>query len=320
MKKKSIIVAIILAVITALYFVIQHSMTQNMQKGLDEAIADISEFADVSYGSAGINLLRASAYLNDVRIVIPALSEKQFEIKKIVIYNIDRTAKPPHFAKVSINGLKIPLPESIPLVFFEIPFVGGETLVDINVDYELRPAVQSDFHGGLRSNMQEILVSAAKKTSPTTDGQPDLYDLILKKLDVGIDTLFSLHCFLEVQNIDISGNKNVFYSAAIKRAGIEYRDASLIPSVIKRLAEMDAVSAEDVTQTAVNFFEEKGMQASEGLIKDACFALKNFIANPKKITVSVEPKTPITYAQLNRMNGDKIMNILNLKITVPNNK
>lgn len=83
---------------------------------------------------------------------------------------------------------------------------------------------------------------------------------------------------------------------------------------------MDAVSAEDVTQTAVNFFEEKGMQASEGLIKDACFALKNFIANPKKITVSVEPKTPITYAQLNRMNGDKIMNILNLKITVPNNK
>ena len=313
MKKKSIIVAIILAVITALYFVIQHSMTQNMQKGLDEAIAGISEFADVSYGSAGINLLRASAYLNDVRIVIPALSEKQFEIKKIVIYNIDRTAKPPHFAKVSINGLKIPLPESIPLVFFEIPFVGGETLVDINVDYELRPAIQSDFHGGLRSNMQEILVSAAKKPSPTTDGQPALYDLILKKLDVGIDTLFSLHCFLEVQNIDIS-------AAAIKRAEIEYRDASLIPSVIKRLAEMDAVSAEDMTQTAVNFFEEKGMQAPEGLIKDACFALKNFIANPKKITVSVEPETPITYAQLNRMNGDKIMNILNLKITVPNNK
>ena len=114
MKKKRIfiVIAAVVCLLAAAFAGIRFFLSKLVNTKLENALADMSDIAEIDFSKAGIDVFSASVYINDVQIALDDAGKEKIIIDKVNIYRMDTESEFPLFMKINLKGARLALTES----------------------------------------------------------------------------------------------------------------------------------------------------------------------------------------------------------------
>ena len=312
MKKKRIfiVIAAVVCLLAAAFAGIRFFLSKLVNTKLENALADMSDIAEIDFSKAGIDVFSASVYINDVQIALDDAGKEKIIIDKVNIYRMDTESEFPLFMKINLKGARLALTESDEPALPDFIDSLLNTPLDIYADYRFTPAKANlSYNAKPQNTKPKNLLTAA---STVTDS---VYDLSLNDLRITIPGAASFNFSFDAQNIDITDG--TLSSAALLRAQLKYTDASLFPSAVTAIAESESITEEDVKGVLKDLLDDFANESNSAEIKNACDAVKDFIEKPESISITIEPQTPVLFSDLFSRFDIDVLRSLNVQVGLP---
>lgn len=278
MSKLAIALVAVVAVGGAAYAGTQWYANQKAEEEVAAFAESVSDQADLSYGRVSTSLWQRQAQVEDIRIDLYE-PEQSVTIEQLEVLQFDAANDPPTYAQVQISGLQFELTDEPA----EVSATLGYTDLSSNLylDYALAEQV------GYWSLSWET------------------------------ETAFELALDIELHNLDLSNPEELdLASAAALAIGpitLDYTDDSLINRIYEYAAAEQGTDVEAIKDTLQESLRLAG--SSYPGFEDAIASLSQFIDNPSRLTIVVEPPEPVNVMQLVITDPNQWPDLLNMQVT-----
>ena len=293
-KKYRSIVSICVVFVVAYYGLTSYA-SDVARARIDAAVA--KQGGKVQYKKVSYNLFTRQTTIRDISIQPPGVATLT-HIDEIIVRRIDMDSPRPTFLAMDLRGFKFDpavLGPTGAAAFAGLGYTGPLSL-DISLDY----------------------------------------DCLLEKREVTIHSRYeakdvgALRLSLRCGNIDYpSGGKPVLDSSGgklvlspdilakitMQQAELAYVDASLMERILKRVAAQGGLDVPTLKKSLVAQSEAFWQQSKIPHAADIAAAFKSFIENPRQLTFSMNPATPVPLGAIIKANSPAtIANLLNLQV------
>ena len=277
----------ILVGLAAAYYGAKSHATDVAEKKVNRAIAKAANFADIDYRKLEVNIFSKEARILDV-LIYPVTIQNKITIKEIVIRDFDVESDIPLSMSLSINGLEMDL-DSIVENAPAIRDLGyeGVALFNLHVDYVY---------------------------------DRDLKNLHIERLTLGAEDAGEININLHLGNINLSplgmiGLIFTYPQVMFHKAGMEYRDASLMDRIFTLEAKKEGESLQELKQYLINEIKRQIEEQDDEYIKKTLMEIEKFIRNPKSLSVTAIPSRPHPLGRIMRADdSEDLIKLLNIQI------
>jgi len=283
--KKILIASVCILMIAAGYIGIKGYANKLAEAKLQEAIAAIEFYADISYKKVNVNLFGLNAHINEV-IVSPHGSKENIFIDEIVIYEIDNKNEIPTFAHIKLNGLHSDTSNKDKNFFINLGYAGN-IKVNIELDYVYRKNERAFY---------------------------------CDRFSYGADRIGTLNLKYHISNLDLDSDNILFLDSPfpnilIHNAKISFQNESLVERFMQMKAKEEGKEAVRLMQEIAEMIDEEISRTNDAFYQETLHILKEFIKDPDKIDVELAPETPISLDRiLETKNLREAVKLLNAKV------
>lgn len=287
MGKKLITGISIVVLLVAIYFGIKMYASNVAEGKLDKAIAEAANFADIEYKKVSVNLLGMDVKISDI-IVSPAGAKKQFKIDEIIIHDLDDKSDIPSFLSITCNGIEL-----------NIQDLGEDAKKLLDLGYNDKMMVNLNVN---------YMYSKEKK------------EIDIKKIGIGAVEAGEISVSFRLGNISLEPKEIVgllfsFPQLIFHEAKIEYDDDSLAERLMKLGAEQQQVTVEDFKKSLIQNVEKEIAKEKDDFTKKALSAIKKFLEDPEKFSISAFPSKPLPLGRIMRTDKPQdVIKLLNIQI------
>lgn len=287
MKKNMKIVGIGVVVFVAMYSGAKMYASTVAEDKINIAIANIANYADVDYKSASVDLFGLDVHISDV-VISPANSKEKVNINEIVIYDLDEESDIPLFLNISFNGIEMPIDN-----------LGGNAERIKELGYK-----------------DNVILNASLKYRYNKETR----EINFNKLKIGADDAGDLDASFRLGNIGISPEEIIgvlftFPEIILHDIKISYNDDSLVERLLELAAKEQNKNVKQMKDEAMQNIAMEIEREQDKFTRNALKEIKDFIDDPERLVISIEPKDPLPLGRLLDVNDPKdIIKLLNVKI------
>lgn len=285
---KKIVFGIGLVLLLVGYFGFKMYAASVAEERINMAIAEASEFIDIDYEAVSVDAMGLDVRISNV--IISKLNDpEKVKIEEVVVHDIDGSSKMPLFMSVCLKGMRLENALK-PNEMAQLKEFGYDEnlLTDISIDY---------------------LYDQNKK------------ELTINKFSGNTDNLGKVNLSMHLSNVDLNADmtmKQFFENekAMVHTAEINYTDDSFFNRIIEVEAKKARQSPDEFRQMITRQLDMMATKSQEDqFTQDVVAAVKNFIENPEKFSVSVNPDKPFGFNRLKRTRDPRnLIALLNLKV------
>jgi len=287
MSKKLVAGIVAVVVLVALYFGLTIYASGKAAEQVDAAIAKGGPAVHVSYTKVAYNILNKQTAISGVSILAPG-SPTPVRVGEVLVRRLDETSPTPAFVAVDFKGIEVDLKSLGDDAAAAAALGYKDTLYcDLGIDY-----------------------AYAK----------DKKDLDLKTLSLAVKDVGSLSVSLHLGNVDIDPNQAAtllftYPQILLHQASVTYKDASLMERLLKAEAAKSGIDVATLKQNLSRDADEALQGQTNPLLAGALTAVKQFINNPKELSISASPAKPLPLGQIgNAATPDAVAAMLNIQI------
>jgi len=276
------------------YMVANNMAGREAKLAIERLVTENEDVESLEYSDLTVGLLEQGGKINDVRLQLKGI-EDPIVIDQLELENVAQKEGRTVQADVSMGGLTLKhdhaLLESITP---ELEAMGyAEVVVDATAAYQYDPQKR-------RLTLEKIDLSAkdmGKLSMDLTLDQvnPELWEV--KKKD------FNLGPFL-----------TTFALVSIGPSKIEYEDHSLLKRWIKRQAQRSGRQPEALVRQWRQVIDQEADRNNSSIVQAALGAVKDFLADPDRITVRIAPEKPLTLMRFVLESPERILENLQLQV------
>lgn len=294
MKNKYIFGLISLVVLGAIYFGIKTFASGAAEKEVSATVEKFSEFVNIEYDDVDVTPIAQHVTISNITISpkkkLGVGQEDPVKVQELTIYDIDDKAgeeRIPEYIDVEMKGIEFDI-DDLGEDADDLRALGyeGMVLVDMRMDYKY---------------------------------DDDKKELKVKNFTIGSDEMGELKMSFHLSNIDLNPNMNPFglmMSVMFHGGAIEYKDHSFVERAMKKEGENNNMSIAAFKEHLLKSIDEEiGREPESDFAKDAMNEMKDFIKNPKQISISANPQRPINAGNfMNSSAPEEIIELIGLKI------
>ena len=289
---KKIVFGIGLVLLLVGYFGFKMYAASVAEERINVAIAEASEFVDIDYEDVSVDAMGLNVRISNVTIaqVDAKLGDSEkIKIEEIVVHDIDgSSSEMPLFMSVCLKGMKLDGALN-PKEMTRLKELGYDEklLSDISIDY---------FY------------------------DQDKKELTVKEFSGNTDNVGKMNLSMHISNINLNPDmtmQQIFENekAMIHTAEINYTDDSFFNRMLEFEAKKARQSPDEFKQMLMQELDRSMKVKEDQFTQDVVTAVKNFIENPKKFSVSINPDKPFIFNKLKRIRDPKdLIPLLNLKV------
>ena len=287
MSKKQGIAVGVMAFLVILYFGLTQYASHVAKTRLDAAIAKQGPYVQFHYGKVSYNIFTQNTVIRAVSIRGPKMAAPVFA-KEIIIRRLDLDSPRPTSVSVDILGIELE-PSSLGKEgAAELAALGyaGPWSCDVTVDMDCLAEKRE-----LKTHMRY----AAK--------------------DVG-----SLRLDFVLGNLDFAAAKPEaamasLFNCALKQAEMAYTDASLVERIFRMNAAKQGLGLPAYKKQLADQLDASLQHSTKPLTQAFVGALKQFVENPRQLTISANPASPVSFMELLKAGTpEAVANLLALDI------
>ena len=262
MNKKLVLRVCLALAVLGIYMGVKMVVSNIAEKRVNESIAEVSDFVEIEYRRVDVDLVRFDFHLSDV-LVSPIGTEEKVKVEKIVIKKLDHKSDIPAFLDVAVKGIEIRQLKK-----------DAMAIRDLGYEDELRLNLHFNYH-----------YDKQKK------------ELDVKKISVGADGAGRLETRFRFGNIDLN-TKNMFAillaypRILIHDAKLIYIDNSLVERLMRSAARKENKDVKEYQKDLIQKINEEIEIEKSDFSKTALNAIKDFLENPRKLSISASPESP----------------------------
>jgi len=289
MNKKLLAAGLAVLVLAGAYLGLTRYASNAARAQVDAAIAKAGPAAaNVVYKDVSYNLLTHRTVISDVSILAPG-GVAPTRINEVVVRSIDDASPTPAFLAMDIRGIQLD-----PAAFgardaarFAALGYAGPLSCDLGVDY------------AYAKDKRELAVHAVS----------------LSAKDVG-----AVRLSLTLGNMDFDPNAAAtllftYPRILLKQAELVYTDASLMERVLKEEAAKQGVEVASLKKSLAADADAALQKEQSPLSAGILTALKQFIENPRQLSISVAPVSPVPLGEIGRAGSpEAVAKLLNLQV------
>lgn len=294
MKKFSIIGIVALLILGAAYFGIKTYASGAAEEQVSIAVEQFSEYANIEYDGVEVAPIGQDLTVSNITISpkqkFGAGPDKDIKVKELTIYDLDSKTKEgeiPEFLSMKMEGMEFDIEElgrKEAREFRELGY-GDKLLVDLNIDYKY---------------------------------DDDKKELQLKDFTISSDEVGELTINTQLSNIDLGEDMNpmaLMMQVMFHGGTIEYTDHSLMERAMKKGAADERQDLAEFKNDLLKDLDKEMEKASGDFALDALKEIKEFVKNPKKISISAKPSRALNAGSfMNIREPNKAAEMLGLKI------
>lgn len=287
MNKKLVLRVCAVIALLGIFMGVKMVASNFAEKRVNETIAEVSDFVKIEYQRVDVDLVRFDFHLSDVLISLVGTEEK-VKVAKIVIKKLDHQSDIPTFLDVAVKGIEIRQLKK-----------NSMTIRELGYDDDLL----LNFHFNYRYDKQ-------KK------------ELNVKKISVGADGAGQLEIQFRLGDIDLNTRNIIAILFAYPRILIHdvkvvYKDSSLVERLMKFGARKENQDVKEYKNDLLQKIKEEIEKEKNDFNKTALIAIKNFIEDPRKLSISAAPESPQPLKGIIDVDKPKdLIQLLNIRIEV----
>lgn len=287
MSKKQGIAVGIIVVLAIAYFGLTQYASHVAKTRLDDAIAKQGPFVQIHYGNVSYNIFTQHTVIRAVSFTGPKMAAPIFA-KEVIIRRLDLDSPKPTYASIDVLGIELEPSSLGKEAAAELAALGyaGAWSCDVTVDMD--SLVE-------KRELKTHMVYAAK--------------------DVG-----SLRLDFVLSNLDFAATKPEaamasLFNCALKQAEMAYVDASLVERIFKQNAAKQGLDLPAYKKQLVGQLDAALQHSPKSLPQAFINALKQFVENPRQLTISANPTAPVSFMDLLKAGTpEAVANLLALDI------
>ena len=288
MNNKFLAAAVAVVVLAGAYFGLTHYASNAARSRVDAAIAKAGPAANVVYKDVSYNLFTRQTVIADVSILPPG-GLAPTRIKEVVVRSIDETSPTPAFLAMDIRGIQLDPATFGPADTARFAALGytGPLTCDLGIDYAYAR---------------------------------DKRELTLNAISLAIKDVATLRLSLALGNLDFDPKQAAtllftYPNLLLLRSELVYTDASLMERVLKQEAAKKGVDVATLKKTMAADADEALQKEHSPLLASVVTALKQFIENPRQLSISVTPTAPVPLGAIGRAGSpEAVAKLLNLQV------
>ncbi len=285
MNKKLVLRVCAVIALLGIFMGVKMVASNFAEKRVNETIAEVSDFVKIEYQRVDVDLVRFDFHLSDVLISLVGTEEK-VKVAKIVIKKLDHQSDIPTFLDVAVKGIEIRQLKKNSMTIRELGYDDGLLL---------------NFYFNYRYDKQ-------KK------------ELNVKKISVGADGAGQLEIQFRLGDIDLNTRNIIAILFAYPRilihdAKVIYKDSSLVERLMKFGARKENQDVKEYKSDLLQKIKEEIEKEKNEFNKTALNAIKNFVEDPKKLSISAAPESPQPLKGIIGVDKPKdLIQLLNIRI------
>ncbi len=237
---------------------------------VDAAIASSGAKADISYDKLSINPFTRKIVVSGITIS-PENGAEDVTVREFKINSMDQKNKVPNFMSISCNGISIDI-DAIEKHNKELSDLGYDNKIDFNLgfEYEYKPAQR---------------------------------ELDLKRVSLGADEVGDVSLSVQFGNIEIDSTNPESFGfdypeILINSANVTYKDDSFVNRLIGLTAQKQGLSTDEKIANISSEMNAMLSAQSDPLTVNLLTGLKAFIEDPKELSLTASPETPVALKEL----------------------
>lgn len=289
-----------------------------IEQEIETALSEFDPDATLEYDSVSSGFLSSSAEMTDASITLSTGETIQFErivgekngyiemenasigttdgeavsIDRIIVHELDTENEQPTFLRVSAQGVSFEGAAAAlgpqTLVFNSLGYNFNDLTADMEFAYNFDAAAQQ-----MNASFSQSVADVGSLSGQMVIGDFDSDDFAMMFDSFDSDTL-SDEVALEALD------------ASLVSIELSYQDDSLVPRVYDFVSAMQQVSVEEVEQMALLFVDQLQTELPEGEFRrQATTAAATFIEEPRSLTLTIAPSTPLSFDTLSQDLSDK---------------
>lgn len=292
MKKSSIAIIVLIAVLAGAFIGVKLYGEKKAQETIDDEIARIAPFASVTYDGVSFNPLTLKTCINDIKIA-PNGSTSEYTIRDITVNRYDTSSASPQYVDVMVNGIFLDLKsEAVTGDMAEaaaiLAQVGYDSLdIDMGIKYDY---------------------AAANKDMDFA------YSIKIK--DMG-----AIGFSMGVGNMELSENSMAallfdYTSLTIRNMRVDYKDDSLTSRIVTMMAKQQGATEEELMEMANSTIdmEIESEEDETGLM--VLKAVKKFLNDPKAFVITLTPEQPVSLGEFEKQSPEETLRMMNFNIQI----
>lgn len=285
-KKQGIAVGVIIFLAIA-YFGLTQYASHVAKTRLEAAIAKKGPYVQILYGNVSYNIFTQNTVIRAVSFKGPKMAVPIFA-KEIIVRRLEMDSPKPTSVSMDILGIELEPSALGKEGAAELAALGyaGPWTCDVTVDMDCQVE---------KRELKTHTLYAAKDVGSLR------FDFVLSNLDWAANTPEALMATL--------------FTSAVKQAEIAYIDASLAERIFKKNATQQGLDLPTYKKQLTDQLDASLRQSPTPLSEAFVHALKQFIENPRQLTISANPAAPVFFgAILKTGSPEGIANLLALDI------
>ncbi|BAH78060.1 hypothetical protein [Solidesulfovibrio magneticus] len=285
-KKQGIAVGVIVFLAIA-YFGLTQYASHVAKTRLEAAIAKKGPFVQILYGNVSYNIFTQNTVIRAVSFKGPKMAAPIFA-KEIIVRRLEMDSPKPTSVSMDILGIELEPSALGREAAAELAALGyaGPWSCDVTVDMDSLVEKRE-----LKSHM----VYAAKNVGSLR------LDFVLGNLDFAAAKPEAVMAGL--------------FNCALKQAEMAYTDASLVERIFKQNAAKQGLDLPAYKKQLADQLDTSLQRSSKPLPQAFINALKQFVENPRQLTISANPTAPVSFMELLKAGTpEAVANLLALDI------
>ena len=270
-------------------------MTDQVTTQLDAKIIEMQPMLDVKYGDLSVEPITQKIQLHNVVLTPADGSGNPITINEITVNELDTSSEFPTALDFVLNGISISIDDIEPQTADRLKALGysDDLLISLSTKYTYVDNVMDWQFGLSAQDMGKMEYSLNIANFEFDPKQP-------------FTLLFS------------------YPNYQLNSAEFTYTDQSLVKRMMKQEAENSAINVEELKQRlsdkinamlAADLETSNEMSDAEvNVAKNAAEAFINFINDPQRITISINPEQAVTLGEITQSQNDpaKLITLLNM--------
>jgi len=261
---------------------------------IERLVTENEEVESLEYSDLTVGLLEQGGKINDVRLQLKGI-EDPIVIDQLQLENVAQKEGRTVQADVSMEGLTLKhdhaLLESITP---ELEAMGyAEVVVDATAAYQYDPQKR-------RLTLEKIDLSAK--------------DMGKLSMAIILDQVNPELWEVKKEGLNLGAFLTTFALVSIGPSKIEYEDHSLLKRWIKRQAQRSGHRPEAVVRQWRRVIDQEANRNNSSIAQAALGAVKDFLADPDRITVRIAPEKPLALMRFVLESPERILENLQLQV------
>ncbi len=276
------------------YMVVNNMAGREAKQAVEQMVSENEEIESLEYSDLTVGLLDQGGKIEDVRLRLKGIDEPiiidQLQIEDLV-QEEGRLVR----ADVRMEGLTLNHDhELLESITPELAAMGyDEVVVDASAAYQYDPQERLLQLEEIHLSGKDMGTLSMAITLANVD--PALWDIRKENLNLGsLLTTFAL--------------------VSLGPSQIEYKDKTLLKRWMKRQASKSGQRPEDFVRQLHQQIDQEAGETDQAIVKEALAAVKDFLADPDRITVRIAPEKPVALMRFMLESPERILENLQLKV------